>query len=46
MNNNYVLGLDIGITSVGYGVIDIENRICRLWCTFIRRRYSGGKQKA
>lgn len=25
MNNNYVLGLDIGITSVGYGVIDIEN---------------------
>lgn len=25
MMNKLVLGLDIGITSVGYGVIDIEN---------------------
>ena len=24
MNNKYVLGLDIGITSCGYGVIDLE----------------------
>ena len=23
--NHYVLGLDIGITSVGYGVIDLDN---------------------
>ena len=23
--SRYVLGLDIGITSVGYGVIDIDN---------------------
>lgn len=26
MNNNYVLGLDIGITSCGYGVVDLESR--------------------
>lgn len=24
MNNKYVLGLDIGVTSCGYGVIDLE----------------------
>ena len=27
--SRYVLGLDIGITSVGYGVIDIDNNL--LW---------------
>ena len=26
--SRYVLGLDIGITSVGYGVIDIDNNLC------------------
>lgn len=26
MNNSYILGLDIGITSVGYGIIDYETR--------------------
>lgn len=26
MKNNYVLGLDIGITSCGYGVIDLKSR--------------------
>ncbi|PTJ96743.1 type II CRISPR RNA-guided endonuclease Cas9 [Staphylococcus simulans] len=26
MNRNYILGLDIGITSVGYGIIDYETR--------------------
>ena len=25
--SGYVLGLDIGITSVGYGVIDIDNNL-------------------
>lgn len=25
--SRYVLGLDIGITSVGYGVIDIDNNL-------------------
>ena len=25
MNNNLVLGLDVGITSVGYGIIDKKN---------------------
>ena len=31
-----VLGLDIGITSVGFGIIDLdESEICRLWCSFI-----------
>jgi len=24
MNNKYVLGLDIGISSCGYGIIDLE----------------------
>lgn len=26
MNNSYILGLDIGITSVGYGIIEYETR--------------------
>ena len=26
MKRNYILGLDIGITSVGYGIIDFETR--------------------
>lgn len=26
MSNSYILGLDIGITSVGYGIIDYETR--------------------
>ena len=26
MKRNYILGLDIGITSVGYGIIDYETR--------------------
>lgn len=27
MKNNYILGIDIGIASVGYGVMDKDNNV-------------------